>query len=119
MKISLQEYADKTLDAQWHMPLMTVEEACTKIGWTFENSPKCCGFPVEISSFIGSAYQAVCLECGRFIRDITGPSFGNAWVNLVDPEKVDLETDFQRRWVSGIKPELTDLPRDKRLSDNG
>jgi len=103
-KISIREYAEKVLPIEWRMPLMTVQEACSRVGWEFDDKPNCCGAPVHIDSFFGDAYQAYCETCGRFIHDVLAPSFGNSWVNVIDTEKIDVETGYERRWIAGQKP---------------
>ena len=103
MKVSIAEYAAKVLPPEFQMPLMSIEGACAKVGWEFEDRPKCCGSEVTVADFIGEAYQALCNTCGRFVFSVTAPRFGNSWVNVLDSEKVDLETDYEIRWIAGTK----------------
>ena len=101
-KITLQKFANSILSPEWQMPLMTAQDACLKVGWKFQDRPECCGIPVEICGFIGCAYECHCKTCRRFIFDVTGPEFGNSWVNIPDSDKVDMETE--ERWIAGVYP---------------
>jgi hypothetical protein len=101
---TLQEYADESVAEPYRQPLKTIHEALAVHGWDIEPLPEdykpiCCGVPVACRSFLGSAYVAECETCGRFIADVTAPSFGNSCVVLCDSEKVDVETE--RRWIAG------------------
>ena len=98
-KRTIQDLADARLAAEYRQPVKTLEQAVEAIGWALEDRPKCCGEEVEISSFIGSAYQAVCRTCGKFIFDVTGPEFNGRAICLPDQDKYDL--DHEARWVSG------------------
>ena len=99
---TLQEYADDVVAERYRQPLKTVEEACAAIGWPFVDRPECCGREVKVTAFLGGAYFAECETCGRFIRDMTAPVFGNSAAYVLSDEKVsDLSTD--RRWIAGIR----------------
>lgn len=104
-KISLQKYADNTVAAMYLHPLMTIQEALDKHGWGFVDKPTCCGAEVKMDGFLGSIYQAWCDSCGKFVADVTGPTFqnGGGCVTVVDSDKVDVETDFEHRWISGVR----------------
>lgn len=97
-KVSLQEYSDDVVAAQYRQPLLTVEDALAIHGWTLD-PPWCCGMPVEVRSFLGGAYHAECEVCGQFVHDVTGPSFGNSWINLIDTDRIDCNTPA--RWIAG------------------
>lgn len=104
--LTLQEYADQSVPEEFRQPLKTIHEALAEHGWDAnpipdDYHPACCGETVECSSFIGSTYLAHCNKCGRFVFDVTGPSFGNSYVAVVDSQRVDLETDMDHRWISG------------------
>jgi hypothetical protein len=107
MKMSLQEYADKTIAEQYRQPLKDINEALLSVGWGFmpddvdEYMPICCGKNVDVTTFIGHAYHAQCTECGKFIHDVRGPSFGNSWVNLIDSKLIDCDT--HKAWISGVE----------------
>lgn len=101
-KISLQEYADQSVAETYRQPLKTLHEVLAINGWPIEDRPLCCGKEVSIRSFIGDAYYAECSVCRKFILDVRGPSFGNAWVNVIDSERVECETDAA--WIAGISP---------------
>jgi hypothetical protein len=88
-KVSIADYAAKIVAPEYQMPLMTVSEACEKVGWTFQDKPECCGAPIEIRSIFGDAYHGYCETCRRFIQDVLGPRFGNSWVQFIDTEKID------------------------------
>lgn len=108
--MTLQEYADATVIEQYRQPLKTIREALAVNGWDADPfpdnyKPTCCGTEVEVNSFIGSAYRAECAKCGKFIFDVTGPSFGNSWVSVCDSNKVDMETDYDKRWIAGTDVE--------------
>jgi hypothetical protein len=106
MKITIAEYAAKILAPQYQMPLMTIQEACEKVGWEFVDKPACCGVPVELRSFLGDVYSGHCKACGRFVQDIVGPQFtGAGSVRFIDADKVDTEADYAHRWIAGIGPE--------------
>lgn len=103
---TLQEYADASVQERYRQPLKTIEEALAVHGWGVEPLPDdylpiCCGSRVECRSFIGCTYQAQCKTCGKFVADVTGPSFGSSSVNFVDSKKVDVETE--KRWIAGIE----------------
>lgn len=98
---TLQEYADEIVAPEYRQPLKTIREACEMVGWEFHDKPTCCGQYVTVRSFI-NAYHAECKSCGRFIRDMSGPMFGNSWVQFLDESKVDLNTD--KSWITGICP---------------
>lgn len=103
--LTLQEYADKVVAEEYRQPLKTIHEALAVHGWDAdpfpENyKPKCCGSEVTVRSFIGDPYSAECERCGKFIVDVTSPSFGNSWVSVPDSKQVDLETDFEHRWIA-------------------
>lgn len=100
---TLQEYADDIVAPQYRQPLKTVEEACGAVGWQFVDKPICCGKPVEVTAFLGSAYFAECDQCGRFIRDVSGPQFGNATCYLPSADKIS-DIDSECRWIAGIRP---------------
>ena len=102
-KISAQQFADERIAPEYRQTLKTVSEACTANGWADVDHPICCGKPVEITTFIGSPYFAKCKICRKFIADVTGPSFGNSWVQTVSDEKVDMDTEAL--WIAGIGPE--------------
>ena len=93
---SLQEWFDANAASEFKGTLLTVEEACEKIGWPFQNKPECCGVPVEIRSLLGDAYHAECKKCGKWIHDVT-VQFGNSWVSF-PPDTV--ERDTQKRWIA-------------------
>lgn len=105
MKMSLQEYTDQIVSEQYKQPLKHINEALGSVGWgsmpdgVDEYYPECCGKNVDITTFIGSAYHAQCLVCGKFIHDVRGPSFGNSWVNVIDSNKIDCDTKLA--WISG------------------
>jgi hypothetical protein len=106
--LTLQEYADSTIPEEYRQPLKTIHEALSIHGWECnpmpdDYKPVCCGKEVECRSFLGGAYLAHCRDCGRFVLDITGPSFGNAYVSFPDGEQVDLETDIEHRWIAAIE----------------
>lgn len=105
--MTLAEYADAILPEQYKQPLKTISEALDVHGWKpdpfpEEYKPVCCGQETTCSSFLGSCYSAMCKTCGRFVLDVTGPTFGNSWVSIPDTEKVDLETDYEHRWIAGV-----------------
>lgn len=104
--MTLQEYADQAVAEPYRQPLKTIHEALAVHGWDVnpfpENyKPTCCGAEVIIRSFLGDPYFVKCESCKKFIVDITGPQFGNSWVNLPDGQKIDLETDIEHRWIAG------------------
>lgn len=105
MTATLQEYADDIVAPEFRQPLKTLEEACKANGWEYVDSPKCCGKPIVVHSFLGP-YFATCEECGRFARDVSAPQFGNGCAFCVDSDKVDVDTDV--RWISGIAPRNTE-----------
>ena len=103
--MTLQEYADASVVEKYRQPLKTIHEALAVHGWDVnpipdDYKPTCCGAQVAIRSFLGSAYEASCGKCGRFIYDVTGPTFGNSSVSICDGTKVDLETDPERCWIA-------------------
>lgn len=100
-KISLQEYADKALDPAYRQTLKSLEEALAALDWPNEDRPKCCEQEVTIRSFLGGAYFAQCECCRKFLADVTGPHFGNSWVQFLDGEKVDIDTPV--RWITGTE----------------
>ena len=101
MKISAQEYADQVVAAEFQQPLKTLAECLDRNGWEHVDRPECCGSPIEIRAMFGSAYFVQCKTCGKFAADVTGPSFGNASVCFIDPEKVDVDTD--KLWIAGVQ----------------
>lgn len=103
-KATLQSYADDVLADAYRQPLKTVDEALAEVGWPIEDQPSCCGDPVETRAFLGGAYHAECGKCGRFIHDMTGPSFSENGGScfLIDGEKVDVLTEH--RWIGGMAP---------------
>jgi hypothetical protein len=107
MKISIQEFADSIVAPEYRQPVKTIDDCLDAHGWERVDFPECCGTPVEIRSFIGSAYFAQCDRCKKFIVDVTGPTFGNSWVNLPDHEKIDMDDD-SKRWICGVE---TPTPR--------
>jgi hypothetical protein len=103
--LTLQEYADTGLDPAYQQPLKTLPEAVAVQGWLIDSMPDdlvCCGESVKSKWFLGNSYLAYCPHCLKFVYDVTGPSFGNSGVNVVDPDKVDLETDSDRRWIASV-----------------
>ena len=108
--LTLQEYADSILDEPYKQPLKTIAEALAVHGWECDPMPDnyrpiCCGVETECKSFLGGAYLATCKTCGKFVYDVTAPTFGNAWVSFPSSEKVDMETDYERRWIAGMSKE--------------
>lgn len=106
--LTLQEYADSIVAAEYRQPLKTIHEALAVHGWDADPFPEdykpvCCGAPVQCQSFLGDTYMARCKSCKKFVLDVTGPSFGNSWVSMPDSKKVDLETDMDRRWIAGVE----------------
>jgi hypothetical protein len=104
--LTLQEYADQTVAEPYRQPLKTIHEALSVHGWDADPFPDdykpiCCGSEVSIRSFLGDPYFVQCEACKKFLVDVTGPQFGNSWVNLPDGEKIDLETDIDHRWIVG------------------
>jgi hypothetical protein len=98
---SLQEYADVAVAPEYRQPLKTLEEALAVHGWPLVDKPPCCGAETEVRGFLGSTYVAECRTCGRFVADVSMPmpsERGSAMI-LLDPEKVDLDTE--RRWIAG------------------
>ena len=108
-RISLQEYADKIVDPQYRQPLKTLAEAVAANGWEYVDHPICCGEAVSIRDFLGSPYFAECKKCGRFLVDISGPTFGNSWINLPDNNKIVLDID--ERWIAGQQGQTAGTPR--------
>ena len=99
---TLQQFADKVVAPEYRQPLKTVREACEAVGWEFEDKPLCCGKPVIVSNLLGP-HLAECKQCGKFIADVTGPSFsenGGA-VRFIDRDKFPEDTDWDRSWVAG------------------
>jgi hypothetical protein len=103
-KITLQEYADKVVAGEYRQPLKTVQEAVAAAGWEWADKPVCCGTQIEVRSFIGSAYMGECMACGRFIVDVSGPTFGNSWVNFPDSTKIELSVE--QRWIAGQRTKI-------------
>lgn len=106
--MTLQEYADARVSEEYRQTLKTIEEALHVHGWLDgpmpdEFKPVCCEEETECESFLGGAYLAICKKCGKFVFDVTGPTFGNSWVSYPDSKKVDLETDIEHRWIAGVK----------------
>src|SRR5580698_4076681 len=82
--LTLQEYADSIVAEGYRQPLKTIHEALAVHGWDVDPFPEdykpiCCGHEVECRSFLGDAYMARCKTCGKFVLDVTGPSFGNSY----------------------------------------
>lgn len=102
-KITIQEYADIMVHEKYRQPVMTIADACKKIEWDLVDRPVCCGKEVELYCFLGSCYNAVCKTCGKFVADVTGPTFGSGSVTITDPDKVDFETDYEKRWIAGVE----------------
>lgn len=104
--MTLQEYADASLPEGMRQPLKTLREALDVHGWDKnplpdDYRPVCCGKEVDCESFfLSGTYLAYCATCGNFVFDVTGPTWGNSYVSYPDSEKVDLETDMERRWIA-------------------
>ena len=99
-RITLQEFADRNVAAQYQQTLKDAYEVCIANGWGDPDAPTCCGERVPTTSFLGT-YHAECAKCGKWAHDLTGPSFtpgGNA-CSFLDPDKVDVETD--KVWIVG------------------
>ena len=107
--MTLQEYADASLPENMRQPLKILHEALEVHGWDKnplpdDYRPICCDKEVNCESFfLSGTYLAYCETCGNFIFDVTGPTWGNSYVGYVDSEKVDLETDIERRWIAARK----------------
>lgn len=99
--ITLQEYADKILSDQYRQTLKSLSDALYLNGWHHGN-PRCCGQEVEVRSFLSEAYYAECTACKRFMADVSGPSFGNGHVRLLDESKINMDT--KKRWIVGRAP---------------
>ena len=93
---SLQEWFDAFAAPEFKGTLLTVQEACERVGWEFQEKPVCCGEPVTINSLLGDAYHGECKKCGKWIHDVT-VQFGNSWVSF-PPETVDQQT--MNRWIA-------------------
>lgn len=100
-KRPIQELADARLAPEYRQPVKTIQEACEAIGWEFADRPVCCGSEVEISSFIGQAYQAVCRKRDKFIFDVTGPEYSNGGGVIELPQEDAYDLDGAARWVAG------------------
>ena len=98
---TLQEMADDIVAPKYRQPLKTMDEALAGVGWEKVDRPKCCGEEVDVQAFLGAAYFAQCDACGKFIRDIAGPMFGDGHVSMPDGDKVDLGTD--KTWICGTQ----------------
>lgn len=103
---TLQEFADQIVAQQYRQPLKTVREACDSVGWQFEDKPKCCGVEVTMWSMFGDAYLAQCDTCGKFIVDVTGPSFSQSGssVQFIDKDAFPDDTEWSRCWIAGQEP---------------
>lgn len=106
--MTMQEYADASLADEYRQPLKTIEEALAVHGWDVDPipdnyRPTCCGGEVKTQSFLGGAYLAICEKCGRFVFDVTAPTFGNSWVTFPSSDKIDMETDYERRWIAATQ----------------
>lgn len=99
---TVQEFADRIVAEEYRQPLKTLEEAVTSVGWQFVDSPECCGAPVTVSGILGP-YHAECGACGKFVRDVLGPIFGNACVRFPEP-KMFSDFDTEKHWISGVAP---------------
>lgn len=100
---TLQEFTDAVVLPEMKQPLKTVEDACAAVGWEFEEFPVCCGKRVDVANLIG-AYHAECKICGRFIHDMTGPSFPTSGsVQMFQWEQFPENTDWSRTWISGLR----------------
>lgn len=53
--------------------------------------PLCCGQRTTVHAFLGCPDYVACEKCGKAIANVFAPSFGNAWVQTHDSDKVDLE----------------------------
>ena len=100
-RITVQQLADEVVAPQYRQPVKTLKEALAAVGWAEVDRPTCCGKEVVMQSFLGDAYFAQCEVCRKFIRDVTGPIFGNGHVTLIDSDTVDLDTDKQ--WICGTQ----------------
>lgn len=97
---TLQEWFDAFAAPEFKGTLLTVEEACDRNGWKFQDKPECCGEPIEINSLIGMAYHGQCKKCGKWIHDVT-VQMGNSWVQFPSS---DVDQDTPKRWVAGAMP---------------
>jgi hypothetical protein len=84
--------------------LFEVFDAAEAVGWERRDGEEegvahffCCGEEVAVDSVIGYPYHARCKVCGKAIADAIGPSFGNAWMSMPDPDLVD--TEDPATWV--------------------
>ena len=121
--LTLQEYADQILDESYKQPLKTIHEALAVHGWDVDPFPEdykptCCGDTVDIRRFLGGPYLVQCKKCKRFVLDVTGPEFGNSWVSFPDSQKVDMETDYERRWVASTPAPDTEPAMTEQLSQS-
>lgn len=94
--MSLQEWFNKQAREELRGPLLTIEQACKELGWTFEDKPECCGKPVELSGMLGAVYHGECGICGKWVHDVS-VQHGNACV-LFPLDTVDQSTPI--RWVT-------------------
>lgn len=102
---TLQEFADAIVAPAYRQPLKTVREAVEANGWEWADKPACCGKEVDRRSMLGDVYFAQCEACGRFIFDVTGPSFSasGSSVSFIDTKKFPEDTDWTRSWIAGQK----------------
>ena len=103
-RISLQEFADRIVAAEYRQPLKTLAEALAVHGWLEVDRPTCCRQPVKITNMLGATYMVECERCSRFIVDVSGPSFEGSAVRFIDSEKIDIDTDY--RWIAGRQPHV-------------
>lgn len=101
-KITAQEFADQKFPPEFRQPLKTVTDAMAVHGWPNVDRPECCGEPIEIRSFIGCPYLGYCNHCRKFVASVDAPNWGNSWVQTIDSNKVDLDTD--KLWIAGTAP---------------